>query len=138
MKALPFLILFLFLLSPTSHGSDCPISLKEIELCAQYEWKEGPHWGRFSTLEVKYWRIGDSEKKPQNLPEDVVVFPWMIMPRGEHGGRSPIVSILSEGHYQYERFQFGKMPGHWEVRWRKKSAGERDVPLAALRVNLPE
>jgi hypothetical protein len=135
-----FLVLLMILgtFSSNSWSAECPHHIKEIDFCAKTEWKEGPHWGKFSNLEVKYWKKGDSEKKLTNLPEDIVVYPWMIMPKGEHGGRSPIVTKLGDGHYQYERFQFGKMPGYWELRWRKSNAREKDEFLASFKVNLPE
>lgn len=135
------LFLSFLILSPSfvmANTQDCPIEIREIDYCASTEWIEGPHWGRFSTLEVKYWKKADAEKKLVNLPPDIVVYPWMIMPKAEHGGRSPIVTSVGEGHIKYERFQFGKMPGHWEVRWRKEKAREKDQALATLKVLLPE
>lgn len=116
----------------------CEVEIKELNLCAQLSWSEGPEWGKFSHAELKYWKKQDKGQTLVDPQEELVAYPWMIMPRMEHGGRAPVVTKVSDGHYRLERFQFAKMPGHWEVRLKKKGGSERNDALAIFRVPLEQ
>lgn len=123
-------------LSAQAGEEDCPVEVKGLGLCAELIWTEGPHWGKFSNAELRYWDKKKGREALQEPSENLVVYPWMIMEMGEHGGRSPVVKKLGPGHLSLERFQFAKMPGHWEVRIRRGKDSERTGALAVFRVPL--
>lgn len=132
-----FLLLLAFL--PTQiFATDCSLELKGLKICVELEWKRGPVWGGFSQAQVSYWDKTSSDKTPVDPPKDLIVYPWMIMPNGEHGGRTPTVKKVSKGVYLVDQFQFMKMPGHWEVRWRHQKDDEKKGALAKMKVSLPE
>lgn len=119
------LITTLAFLSINSFASDCPISLDTEKLCAEITWTEGPFINprgekKFSTLEVKFFAIGDELKTPVNA-NHISVYPWMVMHGMEHGTRPVETKLLPSGNYQISKIFMRKMMGHWEIRF---AAGE--------------
>lgn len=137
MKRLLIICYFFFSSFVYADESHCPIPFEDVDLCAQLKWTRGPLWGGFSQAEVSYWKRSDKEKTLIDPPKDLIVYAWMIMPTMEHGARTPTVKKLKTGTFLVDQIQFMKMPGHWEVRWRKQKADEKE-PLAKLKVELPE
>lgn len=138
LHSLLFMFVSFFIAAPID-ASDCPLELKDLNTCVELEWKRGPVWGGFSQAQVKYWdKSSGSQKNPIEPPKDLIVYPWMIMPNTEHGGRTPSVKKISAGVYLVDQLQFMKMPGYWELRWRHQKDDEQTKYLAKVKVPLPE
>ena len=133
-----YLILFFLTLS-VARGAEleCQVEVKELGLCAHLTWTEGPHWGRFSSAELRYWSQTDKAKKLIDPSEELVPYLWMIMDKMEHGGRTPEVKKLGDGHYSITKLQMAKMgTGLWELRLSKPKASEKEGALGIFKVPL--
>jgi hypothetical protein len=143
MKFLIPTFVFIFILplamaSAPSEKYECQVEIKELNTCAHFSWTEGPHWGKFSSGVLRYWKKDDLEQTLVDPEMELVVYPWMIMEKMEHGGRAPTVKKVSEGVFEVSGLQFGKMPGYWQVRLKKPRASERTGALGIFPVPLEE
>ncbi len=133
-----YLILFFLTLS-VAKGTEfeCQVEVKDLNLCAHLTWTEGPHWGRFSSAELRYWSKTDKAQKLADPSEELVPYLWMIMDKMEHGGRTPEVKKLGDGHYAVTKLQMAKMgTGFWELRLRKPGTSEKTSALGIFKVPL--
>lgn len=133
-----YLILFFLTLSVAKAAElDCQVEVKDLGLCAHLTWTEGPHWGRFSSAELKYWSKADKSQKLIEPSVELVPYLWMLMGSMEHGGRTPEVKKLNDGHYSITKLQMAKMgDGLWELRLRKPGTSEKKDALGIFKVPL--
>lgn len=136
-KTLKAALLSLFLLS-TAWSSECPVEFKDKKICASIDWTRGPLWGGFSKATVTYFKKGNPDQKV-DLPEDMILYIWMVMDEVEHGGKTPKITKKDTGVYEVDQLQFIKMDsGSWEIRWRKEKTDEKKGTLAKYSVPLED
>lgn len=112
----------------------CTHKVKEIDACAQVEWKLGPKYGIFSKAIVT---LKDSSgAAPKSLPE-LEFYPWMIMEGGhEHGARETVTKESAPGVYEVSMIHLMKMPGRWELRIKKKGKKSSDDALVSIPIEI--
>lgn len=112
------LILMLVIFSQMT-WANCPMSFKEVNLCADLTWVQGPVLNQTSHFQVKFWDKLDESQTALSPAYDVEIYTWMIMANGHnHGGPGITVNEVLPGIFESKdaRFFMGRMQGYWQVR----------------------
>ena len=128
---------FCIFLSSVSFASDCTIFLSEENLCLDIAWIDGPKYNVYSKSIFTFWKKDDLKKTPTAPSKEIDIYPWMVMPGMEHGGRPVVLKNTSAGVYEVSKIYFAQMTGHWEMRVRYVDTDRRTAAIAKINVELP-
>ena len=116
MKFLLFLSSFLLSLTVFAH---CPMEFKEVDLCANLKWIDGPHLDQKSHFQLTFWEKGDLTHTPVSPELEIDIYSWMTMHNGNsHGGPKMNFQEISTGVFEVKdaRFFMHGMHGYWEIK----------------------
>lgn len=114
-----FLLFFSSLFMSLSLFAHCPMEFKEVDLCANIKWINGPNLGQKSHFQLTFWEKGDHSHNPVSPDIDIDIFSWMIMDNGHsHGGPKMNFHEIIPGVFEVRdaRFFMHGMHGYWEIR----------------------
>ena len=129
------LITFLIMTNVYASKSDCPVELSKHNLCANISWKLGPQYGIYSKAVVTYWKKGLKAEGLVDPNPSLEVYPWMIMPKMEHGGSKVKIKKLAKGTYEIDQILLLKMQGFWELRFKEPGANPKNGALAKNKIH---
>tara|TARA_Y100000768_G_C23788612_1_gene591527 strand:- start:278 stop:682 length:405 start_codon:yes stop_codon:yes gene_type:complete len=115
MKKLSLFFILCFF-SPMGH-TNCVTVVEDI--CAELEWIDGPHLGKTSHMEVRFYDMVGSQARPIAIDYDVNLYSWMVMDNGHsHPGPQFAFYEISPGIFESKdvRFFMGRMQGYWQIK----------------------